>query len=190
MKKKVGIFSGVFDPVHNGHIAFARMAAEKLGLSKVYFLVEPKPRRKKQVSNVNDRLTMVWLATQEYPELEVLTLPDQTFSVAKTLPWLEQKLKAPDVYMLMGSDLFSFVETWSGYKTLAKKVTFVVGQRTNEPHDGNPTTVHHLLLTPYTGVASTQVRARKTGSNKLVCPEVSQYIRLNELYSSSSTKSK
>jgi len=185
VSKKIGIFSGVFDPVHNGHVAFARMAAKELGLNKVYFLVEPKPRRKKQVSDINDRQTMVWLAIQGFPELEVLTLPDQTFSVAKTLPWLEQNFKKTELYMLMGSDLFAFVETWPGYKDLAKRVAFVVGQRTNEMHDGNPTTLHHLLLTPHAGVASTAVRTQKKANTGLISPEVDRYIRLNKLYSSS-----
>jgi nicotinate-nucleotide adenylyltransferase len=190
MSKKVGIFSGVFDPVHNGHIAFARMAARELGLSKVYFLVEPKPRRKSSVTDINDRLTMTWLAIQEWPELEVLTLPDKTFSVAKTLPWLQKRFKNTDLHLLMGSDLFNFVETWSGFKTLADAVTFVVGYRHQTGAEAKPVSspnvAHCLLVTPFAAVASTHVRRHIPKARAdVLSPEVDRYIRLNKLYASS-----
>lgn len=35
MTKKIGIFSGTFDPVHPGHISFALDAAKAAGLNKV-----------------------------------------------------------------------------------------------------------------------------------------------------------
>ena len=58
---RVGIYSGVFDPVHKGHLGLAE-AALNLGLvDKVYLLVEKEPRHKQDVSDYQHRLSMAWL---------------------------------------------------------------------------------------------------------------------------------
>ena len=80
---KVGIFSGTFDPVHAGHIAFALEAMESAGLDKVYFLPESMPRRKSGVTHYAHRLAMLELALKPYNKLSILELPDKQFSVVK-----------------------------------------------------------------------------------------------------------
>ncbi|MCA9332160.1 adenylyltransferase/cytidyltransferase family protein, partial [Candidatus Saccharibacteria bacterium] len=47
--KKVGIYAGSFDPIHKGHIALAEQAIQQCGQDKVFFMVEPRPRRKQGV---------------------------------------------------------------------------------------------------------------------------------------------
>ena len=49
-RKSVGIYSGTFDPVHTGHVAFALEAAQVANLQKVVFLPEETPREKTPTS--------------------------------------------------------------------------------------------------------------------------------------------
>ncbi|MCI5167943.1 MAG: nicotinate-nicotinamide nucleotide adenylyltransferase, partial [Candidatus Electrothrix sp. GM3_4] len=46
-KKRIGLFGGTFDPVHNGHMAIARQAAEEARLDQVLFIPAADPPHKK-----------------------------------------------------------------------------------------------------------------------------------------------
>jgi nicotinate-nucleotide adenylyltransferase len=129
--RRIGIFSGTFDPVHKGHIAFAMLALEKAELDMVYFAPEVRPRRKPQVTHYAHRVAMLRLATRPYKQLAVLELPDRYFSAVTTLPKLEQKFPGSRLVMLLGSDLFEHLPSWSKVDRLLAKVGLVVGARGN-----------------------------------------------------------
>lgn len=182
--KKVGVYSGVFDPVHHGHISFARKAKHELGLDKVYFLVEPKPRRKDTVSDIRHRLNMMWLALQDWPELELLPLDHHQFTVRETLPLLEQKFKEAELHLLMGTDLFKFIHTWPGFEALQKKVQFVVGQRAGESSKNIQALPHQVVTTDLSELSSTNVRSLTASQLPAAVPDpVAQYIASQRLYS-------
>ncbi|MEI8338988.1 MAG: adenylyltransferase/cytidyltransferase family protein, partial [bacterium] len=86
MKNRIGIFSGSFDPVHEGHIEFALQAIKVAKLDYLYFLPDIEPRHKSDVTHVAHRLEMLNLAIKPHPSLRVLELPDKKFSIATTLP--------------------------------------------------------------------------------------------------------
>ncbi|HVI69805.1 MAG TPA: adenylyltransferase/cytidyltransferase family protein, partial [Magnetospirillaceae bacterium] len=62
--KRVGVFSGTFDPVHRGHLAFALSAQKRAQLDTVVFLPEHSPRGKIAVGSFTHRLEMLRLATK------------------------------------------------------------------------------------------------------------------------------
>ncbi len=180
--KKIGIYSGIFDPVHHGHISFAQKAMKELGLEKVYFMVEPQPRRKTNQSDIRHRLNMMWLALRDQPGLEMLHGDHQTFSVAETLPWLEEKFDDAKLHFLMGSDRFMKLHTWPGFEQLRSKVDFVVGQRTNEDTSQIPID-HHPLTTGLGDLASSGVRSLPDNQLATAVPDnVAQYIKSEQLY--------
>lgn len=134
---KTGIFSGTFDPVHAGHVAFALEAAEAAGLERVYFIPEAMPRRKQSVTHYAHRVAMLKLALRPYQKLDVLELPDKQFSVTKTLPRLRKQLPDDDLFMLIGSDMLQLLSTsdaaqqWPGFELFIKQVTLLVGVRSD-----------------------------------------------------------
>jgi nicotinate-nucleotide adenylyltransferase len=127
--KKVGIYSGTFDPVHEGHLAFARDAIEQCGLDKVFFLVEPRPRRKQGVRAQEHRVAMVQLAVQEDARLGSIDLKQPRFTVTETLPVLRERFKGAELYMLMGDDMLSHFGEWPNVDKLTSGVQFVIGLR-------------------------------------------------------------
>lgn len=187
--KKVGIYSGTFDPVHHGHIAFARRAAHQLGLDKVYFLVEPEPGHKQQAQSLRHRLNMTWLALQDYPELELLPAQQQKFTVSQTLPWLEEKFEEAELHLLMGTDLFNKVHTWPGFDQLKRRLTFVVGQRAD--HDSSDSSVEHQSIqAELADLTSSAVRSLKSNQLAGLVPDtVAQYINAEGLYEPDSAAS-
>ncbi|MEI7683193.1 MAG: nicotinate-nicotinamide nucleotide adenylyltransferase [Candidatus Saccharibacteria bacterium] len=181
--KKIGIYSGVFDPIHHGHIGFAQKALAELGLEKVYFLVEPSPRNKDQASDIRHRLNMVWLALREHKGLELLQIDHDTFSVAETLPWLEEKFQDAKLHLLMGTDQFKSVHKWAGFDQLKDKVNFVVGQRYGD--DSSPIPIEHQpITTGLSDLASSSLRNLPPEQLSTVVPDdVASYISTNQMYS-------
>lgn len=181
--KKIGIYSGIFDPVHHGHISFAQKAMTELGLEKVYFMVEPQPWRKTKQSDIRHRLNMMWLALRDQPGLEMLHSDHRTFSVAETLPWLEERFEDAKLHFLMGSDRFLKLPTWPGFEQLKSKVDFVVGQR-NEDDTSQIPIDHQAVSTGLSDLASSNIRSLPNNQLATAVPDtVAQYITAEQLYS-------
>lgn len=192
--KRIGIFSGVFDPVHSGHIDFALEAAKKTGLDEVYFLVEPKPRRKTGVTHLAHRIAMIKLATAPHNNLKVLDLPDKQFSVVKTLPRLKQHFGDAQLVFIAGSDMLKHMHDWPLIAQMLQQMGLIVGMR---GHD-NITDVQELLTnlpvrpndlqimkSPHVSISSGQIRLNiiKNKQAKGLSPKVIEYIKQNWLYS-------
>ena len=128
-KQRIGIFSGTFDPVHKGHVAFALQAIEAANLDKVYFAPEVKPRRKLHITHIAHRVAMLKLAVRSQPKLGVLELPERYFSAAVTVPKLQQKFPDAELVLLLGSDLFEHMNHWPQVELLLQKFELLVGAR-------------------------------------------------------------
>lgn len=130
--KKVGIYAGSFDPIHLGHLAFARQAMLECELDKVFFLVEPRPRRKQGVRALEHRLAMVRLAIRPEPKMGTILLDQTQFTVAETLPLLQQRFKGARLHLLMGDDVLFHLSEWPDVETLTRSVDFIVGVRESQ----------------------------------------------------------
>jgi nicotinate-nucleotide adenylyltransferase len=127
--KRVGIFSGSFDPVHDGHISFAHEAARQCKLDKVFFLVEPRPRRKQGVRALEHRQAMVRLALQDEPGLGTIMVHQQQFTAVKTIPVLHERFKGAQLVMLMGEDFLMHLGSWPHVGYLVEHMEFAIGLR-------------------------------------------------------------
>ena len=197
--KRIGIFSGVFDPVHAGHISFALTAIERAKLDKVYLLVETKPRHKRGVSHMGHRVAMARLATGHYPKLGVLELPDQQFSVSKTLPRLKQRFANDELVLMIGSDVLMHMPEWPHVDQLLSQVELVVARRQNISTQEIRQLVQnlplqtqklHTILAPSPTVSSELIRAA-VGRGKItdLLPSIRAYVADNWLYVSPSASS-
>lgn len=128
-KKRIGIYSGTFDPVHKGHIDFALQAIQKAGLDEVIFLPETLPRHKPHVTHISHRLSMLNNAIKPYPKLKSELLPDKRFTVATSLPRINALYPNATILMLIGSDVLSHMSVWPLIKELLSSVGLVVAVR-------------------------------------------------------------
>ncbi len=127
--KKIGIYSGTFDPVHNGHITFAEEAIRQCNLSKVFLMVEPRPRRKQGVKAFEHRTSMAKLAIKGNSKLGLITIDQERFSTRETLPYLMARFEGAQLYMLMGDDMLNHLADWPDIGELIGSVYFIIGVR-------------------------------------------------------------
>ena len=192
---RIGIFSGVFDPVHDGHIKFALAAAQQAKLDEVYFLLEVQPRRKTGVTHLAHRLAMIKLAIAKYPNLKLLDLPDRQLSVAKTLPRLKQKFKKDELFYLAGADMLEHMPGWPLINKLFETMNLVIGLRQADSRSAVDNMISELATSnpivfksPRPKLSSAMIRQTLLSGKvaKGLDPEVLDYIKANWLYASPS----
>jgi len=197
MKHNIGIYSGTFDPIHVGHIAFAKEVARELTLDTVVFLPEQRPRGKRRVTDIHHRVELIKQAIQNDNQLQILSLPMQQFTVAETLPELQKHFTNANLTFLIGSDIVrTFTYRWDGLETLLKAATFAVGIRAGDNQDEleaiftqletqyGVAAIHSYITTENAHVTSSQFRANEIDPSQLPHPAMFDYIRENQLYTS------
>jgi nicotinate-nucleotide adenylyltransferase len=126
MNKRVGIYAGTFDPIHEGHLAFAKQALQTSTLDKIFFLVEPRPRRKQGVRALEHREAMVRLAVADNPCLGIIQLEHSNFTVEETLPKLQALFEGAELHFLMGEDVFAHLNAWPNVNELLASSSFII----------------------------------------------------------------
>lgn len=132
---KIALFGGTFDPVHLGHLAVARAAAEKFGLGRVYFVPADLPphKQRRKLTDFQHRFAMLALATADDPRFVASLLDAHTgqpnYSIS-TVRRLKSTLKKSDkLYFLIGIDAFKDIGTWRQPEELLAEVEFIVVSR-------------------------------------------------------------
>jgi nicotinate-nucleotide adenylyltransferase len=132
---RVSLFGGTFDPVHLGHMAVARAAAEKFDLGRVYFAPADLPphKQKRRLTDFQHRFAMLALATVDDPRFVPSLLDAHTgqpnYSL-NTVRRLKSALKKSDkLYFLIGIDAFKDISTWYKPVELLAEVEFIVVSR-------------------------------------------------------------
>lgn len=194
--QRVGIYSGSFDPIHDGHIAFARDAIKNARLDKVFFLVEPRPRYKQGVKALEHRTEMVQRAIADDKQLGVIVLEQNRFTVHETWPILQARFAGAHLTMLMGDDVFKHLSRWPRIDELVTSADIVVGMRSNADKTVIADHVRTIEDTLHIQVKYTMFEAAHTFSSRVVRsalrhgrvpaglnPKVLEYIKEQGLYS-------
>lgn len=185
---RIGIFSGTFDPIHRGHIAFALAALKQASLDKIVLLPERSPRGKLGVSDFTHRLNMVRLAVRPHRKLSAVALDDARFTVDHTLPALQARFAGAELVLLFGSDVVrGFGFRWPHLDKLLASVEFAVSLRAGESESDIRTFLDSLgkpvratiVAGPHAHVSATEVRK---GDLQGIEPTVREYIERNALY--------
>lgn len=187
MARRIGIYSGTFDPVHTGHVAFALAAREACSLDEVIFLPEAEPRKKAIVTEMVHRMALIEKVTQTISELRVVELSSRQFTPESTLRELRHLLGDAELTLLIGSDVVSHLLDWPNITMLLSEVSLAIGMRAGDSEQRiremlqlsdiplSPTFVH----TPLSHAASSLVRE---GDTTHLAPRAAKYIGTHELY--------
>jgi nicotinate-nucleotide adenylyltransferase len=190
--KRIGIFSGTFNPVHAGHIGFALQSLTQAKLDKVYLMPERYREGKSDVAHFAHRVAMVRQAIRPHRQLGLIESSDVSFSVNKTLVKLRNQFYGYRLVFLVGSDSLKTMGSWPGVENLLKTSELVVGIRKADEADvatwvqALPVNPRQLTLIPShaPAVSSTKIREalRRSETAEGTLSSVRRYSDRNWLY--------
>lgn len=110
---RIGIISGTFDPIHDGHVDFARQSISRLKLDELIFMPEPSPRNKPDCTGISDRIRMLKIAIENIENATIHRSHTKRFDYDGVMRELN-KLRSGDAiyYLLMGYDVFKNIDGW------------------------------------------------------------------------------
>jgi len=198
--RRIGIFGGTFNPIHNGHLLIAEAAREEYGLERVIFVPASHPPHKQRsdIAPNSWRYDMVRLAVADNPFFfvsDVELLRSGPSYTVDTLRYFHEVYQGQaEFYFIMGTDTLLDLPTWKyadelialthflsalrpRYRTDLSVLTTRFGQQTQEKI--------HFLHTPEMEISATDLRQRfATGrSTRYLLPvAVQEYILANHIY--------
>lgn len=189
MKKRVGIFGGSFDPVHQGHIHIVSSFLKSGLLDEVLITLTPDPPHKKKSTQAaySHRLKMLELAFEENRSVVVSdieqSLPSPSFTL-QTIQHLKKTNQNTLYFLCMGEDSLANFHTWYKYRLILGEVTLIVARRQGyESDDLLPEILEKTIFINNTEVevSSTEIRSGVL-KNKLLPDKIADYIKKNQLY--------
>ncbi len=187
----IGILGGSFDPIHIGHLITALSVFEKRKLTKLIFMpcfISPH----KVGYNITDafqRLEMVRLATEDFPQFEVSDFEISKHDISFTVDTLKHfKKDYSSIDLIIGFDNLISFDNWKEPETITELANLVVLKRNNfvsyyPLHNFFEKAI--FVDSPIIEVSSTLIRDRiKKGLpfKYFVHNKVYQYIMDNKLY--------
>ncbi|QMT83725.1 nicotinate-nucleotide adenylyltransferase [Companilactobacillus pabuli] len=190
-KKHVGILSGSFNPIHNGHLMIAQQVFEQLNLDKILFIPSKVPPHRgvsryiPKVS-VDDRINMIKYGIRDNPNFQLdmtdIDLGGVSYTY-ETIKRLKERNPNTEYYLIVGYDIVESLSKWSHIDELVKEVHFVgVCRKGYEKKSQYPTM---WVNTPVIEISSTVIRQRVREGKSLkyyVPDDVAWYIKDKGIY--------
>ncbi len=162
--KKIGIYSGSFNPIHHGHVMLANYLVEFSDLDELWFVVSPQNPLKKKEDLLDDdeRLKMVQLAVGDDPRFCVsdieMHLPTPSYTI-NTLAALSEQYPDCQFVFICGMDSLQNFRNWREYQRILDNYELLIFPR--EGYDGGELINYPsvtVLKTPILEISSTFIR--------------------------------
>ncbi len=200
---RIGLFGGSFDPVHDAHLALARLALDALQLDELRWIPAGQPWQKaRAMAPAADRAAMVRLAIEGEARFALAPIeleragPSYTIDTVRALQAVQPGCTW---FLLIGEDQYARFDTWHAWRELLGLVTLAVAGRRPPGASVWPGVAEELRRAPHAVVAlpempvsSTDIRerlARGIPIDDLVPPKVADYIAAHHLYGPTSAPS-
>ena len=191
-KKRIGIYSGSFNPIHVGHRKLAEYLIDNELVDEVWFVVSPCNPLKKQEEVIDEyiRLEMLLMAIRYQPRFKAsdveFTMPVPSYSI-DTLHELTSLYPDFLFTLIIGSDNALVFNQWKGYTQILNEFPVLVYPRHGYDFESVAGIYPQmqLLNSPYFDISSTQIRefiTQRKDVSQCLHPSVSQFIIENNLY--------
>ena len=196
-RKRIAIYGGTFDPVHLGHLEIGRRVSQVFEIDQFLFVPARQAPHKqdREPTSSFHRYAMLGLATQHEPGLCVSTFeleaPGRQYTVDTLTHFRSQFGESTELFFVMGADSWTEITTWRDWERLTTLADLIVvtrpGFKLEVPEPAPESKKVFVSDAVMMDVSATQVRAATREDdeqklNRLVPPEVANYIRKYGLY--------
>lgn len=196
--KRIGIFGGTFDPVHNSHVALARAAIKELDLDELFVVPTFAPPHKDgAAASEENRFNMLSVAFSDEEKIKISNYELKRGGVSYTYLTVEhfKSVYGGEIYFLVGADMLSDFKTWKYPERVLSACTLAAVKREGFSA-GEENALHADFIKRYgkdfvslsfTGesVSSTKIRVYSflgLSLKNLVPEKVAEYITQNNVY--------
>jgi len=137
--RRIGLFGGTFNPIHNCHLKVAALCRDALCLDEVHFMPAGSPPLKQEnLAPAAARLAMTRLAAADQPTFKVSDLEIQRRGPSYTLDTLRQ-LKSDnadtDWHFILGLDAMLDIARWHQPEAVLRETPIAVLYRSGNPFE-------------------------------------------------------
>ena len=129
--ERIGIYGGTYNPPHIGHLRAAEYAIEALALDRLLLIPTGVSPHKEMAAGAStaDRLHMLELSAKGIERAEVSDIEirreGRSYTV-DTLRAIQAEHPESELFLLMGTDMFTSFLTWREPETIMKLATLAV----------------------------------------------------------------
>ena len=192
--KRIGLFGGSFDPVHNGHIEAVDSFLKSGLIDEIWILLTPvSPHKKDQEkTDFKHRYNMLKLAFQESDNTKISDiekdLPKPSYTL-QTIHHLKEKYPEYTFFLCLGEDSLQSFHKWHKYKEILQECALMVVDRPGSDHKSVDSDILEKTIfvdhSPM-DISSSEIRQTTDSSSLVNLPNVVQkYILKNNLYNDS-----
>lgn len=132
--KKIAVFGGTFNPVHNGHINLLQDFSKEINFDKILILPSCIPPHKSAPELVSGekRAEMLKIAFSDFPKAEICDYEIKRGGVnytSDTLGYLKSVYPTATLYFIMGTDMLFSFNTWHEPKKILENAVLLCGSR-------------------------------------------------------------
>ncbi len=137
--RRIGLFGGTFDPVHNGHLSLADYVLDILELDSILFIPAARPPHKghAKLTSFKHRLAMVNIAILDKPRFFVSNMELQRRGPSYSIDTLKELRSLLDqgvhLFFIIGMDSFVELDTWKEGQQLLDYADLAVVARPDYP---------------------------------------------------------
>ena len=178
---KLGVYTGSFNPVHNGHIAVVNYLLDNNIVDKVLMVPTCAYWDKKDLVDVYDRIQML-----NFFKTDNILIDDKHNNIPYTY-LLMRELKEEyndNLYLIMGADNIINFDKWDNYQELLNYKIIIMNRNNIDInyYIQKYNTSNFIVLNdyPYIDISSTEIRNNLDNNN--IDDKVLNYIKEHKLY--------
>jgi len=134
-ERRIGVYGGTFDPIHNGHLEVARAVVGNFDLDELLIVPAHRPPHKNSrlISDAYHRYAMTVLATLDEARVKVSTIeletPDRPYTF-ETMQRLRERFgPQASLFFVIGADSFEEINLWREPARILDSANIIVTTR-------------------------------------------------------------
>ncbi len=185
---RIGLFGGMFDPPHIGHLILAERTVDLLALDTIIIFPAGNHPTKPTITPASDRLELCRRTFTDNPKFVVsdIEVKRETPSYSiDTIKAFKQQYPETELFLCIGADNAASFHQWHLPEEIVKLCSIVVWARKSISIDSPFANFMQVLPTPLLHISSTEIRqivADGQSIRYMVTDAAREYIMANGLY--------